>query len=340
MKKVAILTIQSQNYGNRLQNYALQQAICTLGYKCETLNRVVDKKNKLNRILHCLRNKNNYDKFTQFDMKIHWSKDIVCIESVSDDLETKYDCFVIGSDQIWNVDFYFTSELDFLPMVTKSKKVAYAASFGINSIPMEKQDFVKFGLENINMLSVREKKGIDIISNLTGLNAQCVLDPTLLLSSKEWDMILVKPKGFVERPYIFTYYLGNKVYEAEIEKIKHETGYDVIDIWNTNLVCGPSEFVYLIKNAKLVCTDSYHATIFSIIYSIPFLIFDRVGKSEDMSSRIDSLLEMVSMKDRKYQKGELNLNRIMNTKYEKVCKIIEDEKKKSIIYLEKAFLEV
>ncbi len=340
MKKIGILTINSFNLGNRLQNYALQTMIEKMGYSAETILRTkpcgVIKSIKRN-----IRSKLIDDRFTRFykfDKNIHWSKCIVSKDAVTDKLGEKYDGFVVGSDQVWNPTFSFNSELDYLPMIDSSKKFAYAASFGVSVIPKEYKHMVKNGLSTFDLISVREDAGVNIVKELTGRDATLVIDPTLMLTKEEWRRLSVVPSDLKrDSHYILTYFLGHEPQKATEEKSKlmRENGwmeYCLLDRANPK-VCkaGPCEFLYLIDHAELVLTDSFHGSVFSFLFGKPFYVYAREGKENNMLSRIDTLMKMFSL-ERKFSGSGLH-NDLLEHDYSVGYKALEQERKKAKNYL-------
>lgn len=295
---IAILTIQSVNYGNRLQNYALQTVLDGLGNRTCSLRRDAgfhgSSESKLRAVRHrlgVLRHwSDRYGSFRRFDRDfISFSDSVVSKEYVSRHLNSNHDCFVIGSDQVWNPDFDFNSDLEYLPMVSRGKKVAYAASFGVAGIA-ENRERTAGLLEDIGAISVREAAGADIVRGLTGRDAPVVLDPTLLLGPSDWAAVAKKPSGFHSgRPYVFKYILGDDVNDGRIAALADSRGLEVLDVMDGSLAAGPSEFVWLIAHSGLVCTDSFHASVFALLHHRPLAIFERVSSDADMSSRFDTL---------------------------------------------------
>ena len=356
MKKVGIITLSGFfNYGNRLQNYALQRAITKLGYNVETIwNEDCYKKQKLmmnvkhliSTVLAKFKFTNRkqyidrYRNFKKFNNKyiINYKKNMY-INNIPKDLGEQFDYFVVGSDQIWNYSMIKISGKEFLSFAPKAKNIAYAPSLGVSKVEKKWEQFYKENLENINYLSCREKEGAKIIEELTERKCEVVLDPTLLLEKEEWQKVEKKPSEVTSRKYILLYFLGeknNSLYE-NIKEYGLKNNLEIIDISDKNskyYICGPSEFLYLINHAELVFTNSFHACVFSIIYEKNFYVFDRKNKSEkSMSSRIETLLNTFELNER-YLK-DFN---IKNTKinYKKCNKIIEDARKKSIEFLKKA----
>lgn len=292
------MTIQSVNYGNRLQNFALQAVLKRMGHQVESLrrdawfngsvgSRVRAVKSLLGTVKH---RKDRVGAFRRFDRRyVALSNATVSREYVTPEFGSAYECFVIGSDQVWNPDFDFNSELEYLPMLPSEKKVAYAASFGVSEIS-ENRELTASYLNGISSISVREAAGVKIIRDLTGREVPVVLDPTLLLGVDDWAKVAVKPSCVAcDKPYVFKYVLGDDVNNKLIEKMAEKRGLAVIDVMNGSLPIGPSEFVWLIAHSDLVCTDSFHASVFALLHHKPLAIFERVSDDADMSSRFDTL---------------------------------------------------
>ena len=298
--KIAIMTIQSINYGNRLQNYALQTVLDGIGHHSESLLRrpgvaAGTPKQRLRAVKRevGLALKHRCDRrgaFAGFDKEfISFSGKVVSKDFVSAGVGDSYDCFVIGSDQVWNSDFDFTSEAEYLPMVPADKKVSYAASFGISEITENRARTAEL-LNDIKFTSVRENAGADIVRDLTGRKAAVVLDPTLLLGPDDWKRVSKKPaKVDCSSPFVFKYVLGNDVNERRIGQMAQDRDLVIVDVMDPSLAIGPSEFVWLIAHSELVCTDSFHASVFALLHHKPLAVFERESADADMSSRFDTL---------------------------------------------------
>ena len=334
MKKVGILTINDiHNYGNRLQNYATQEFLKENGFIAETIKNVENKKNvKLKRLIKFFIQHKKYQKesiFLKFDKEnINFSKFKVSPEKVSKDLNDKYDFFVTGSDQVWNPTFKRMSDIDFLTFSDNEKRISFVASFGINEIPDNLKTYYKEKLKDFKSLSVREERGKEIIKELTDrTDAVVLLDPTMLIPIEKWECIMKKPKMMDRlngRKYILNYFLGNlsESRKKEIERLAKENDCEIINILDEKspfYLCGPSEFVYLEKNAFLVCTDSFHSTVFAILFNRPFVVFNREDSEVKMNSRLDTLLSKFELENRWYKEkinkdllmADFNVNRVL-----------------------------
>ncbi len=237
-----------------------------------------------------------------------------------EDLEknaANYDMYVCGSDQIWNPTLGYARNLkvEFLDFVPEDKKrIAYAPSIGVSAIPDKYKDDMITYLNKMSHLSVRENRGTQIIQELTGLYAPTVLDPTLLFTRERWcketESIVAKKWG-MHKKYILCYLFGDLEYiEKLISHVKTITNMQIVVLpynkreyeckYKKVFDCGPLDFVALIRDAALVCTDSFHATAFSINLQVPFysLLRNEINSFEDMSSRLISILHIMDLSER------------------------------------------
>ncbi|WP_195467398.1 polysaccharide pyruvyl transferase family protein [Clostridium sp. D43t1_170807_H7] len=361
--RVGIITITNgQNYGNRLQNYAVQVVLESIGCEAETIKNITGDNNKretkiinsIKKTIHIINDSylgiNNerfnkisrYIKFEQFTNRlINQSKHIVSKGNISDVIKKEYDYFITGSDQVWNPNFFFNSEIEFLTFAKKGQKIAYSPSFGISEIPIELREKYSMLINQMDHLSVREEAGAEIIKDLTGRDASVLVDPTMMLSKHKWLSIANKPKWKSDKEYILTYFLGNKdeEYKNKIDRIKNKNNLEVInllDISDKNAFSvDPSEFLWLINNAKLMCTDSFHGIVFSLIMKTNFILFTRKDKEVSMNSRLETLLSKFNMNNR-VDKNIVSDEQIFNVDFSKVDEIISIEKEKAINYLKNA----
>lgn len=350
-EQIAIITITDYtNYGNRLQNYALQEAIYKIK-DCDvftiwnqiTNNRMEILKDKFKTIIkfitcYKLRNTKRTNSFKRFTKKyINITKEVYTFMDL-EKLNDKFDKFIIGSDQIWNYNFRGDNfgEFEFCLFSNKDKIYSYAASFGVSKINVLYDIYYK-GLKNINKISVRENSGVGIINNIYKKEVTVVLDPVFLLTYDEWKKIIKVPKNkILPKNYVFIYFLG----EIEDEILKNINEFaknhncDVINIMDYNdafFTSDPAEFLWLIENALIIFTDSFHALSFSIIFNKPFLIFERQDKNLSMNSRIYTILEKLNLLD-KFYKGSIT-EAILQKDYSMTYNILDEEIKKSYDYL-------
>lgn len=266
----------------------------------------------------------------------------------------KYPAYLVGSDQLWlpaglSTNFYnlkFTDEA--------ALRISYATSFGVSKIPFYQRKRTKEFLQRIQCLSVREKKAVEMISSITGKQAELVVDPTLLLTSEEWESCIPRNENLYG-DYIFVYFIGNnQLHREAVHKLKERTGLKTVALIHideyiptddtifdvTPFNVGPSEFVNLIRNAKYICTDSFHGSVFSIIHKKQFCIFDRFSENSKHStnSRITSLCSVLGLNNRRFTEGadiyEIQKNPIQ---YDHVSQKLQEIRESSIEFLNNAF---
>lgn len=354
MKKIGILTINDYtNLGNRLQNYSVQKILENYELEVETIQNQ-DGKFKLNlyKIVKKLvgnilkkyswkKEHKRYINFIKFDRNIKKTRFVINNKDIPTEINEKYDFFVTGSDQVWNPNFNRMTEVDFLTFADKNKRISFAASFGIEKIPDHLKRYCKERLEDLKYISVREEAGKKIIDELTGRNdVDILVDPTMLLTLEEWNKVEKRPKNLYSGKYILNYFLGNLSEERkkEIERIASENNCKIINILDKKdsfYESGPSEFLYLERNAFLICTDSFHSCVFAILYKTPFIVFNREDKEENMNSRIDTLLSKFNLMNRVYN-GRIKEVLLKNDDFNGIKDILEKEKEKANIFLKKA----
>ena len=253
-----------------------------------------------------------FDEFCSTHFKV--SRAFVSWNDMAEASRKEYDAVVVGSDQLWlpsnvKADYY---TLNWVP--DDVKKIAYATSFGIGKIPNKYKKEYSIYLNRMNYLSARETSGQEIIKELTNKDVPLVNDPALLLDADGWNEI-VKAEPLVKDKYVFCYFMGNnpeqrgfvkrlaKEKNLKVVALLHLDQYiatdeEFVDIapWHVS----PADFVNLVKNAEYVCTDSFHGTVFSIIYSRTFFTFKRFTKKASLSTntRITSLLSRLGLTDR------------------------------------------
>ncbi len=357
MKKIGILTINdNNNYGNRLQNYAVQQVLKKLGTEpytiINTTNYAFKNDNFIKKSLKKVKYKfikelstvGRKQNFNSFNKNINFYKKKISVNKIPKDLNHKFDYFVVGSDQVWNPNFKRLSKIDLLEFADNSKKISFSASIGVNNIDEDYEKLFKNNIPNFKKISVREEKAKEILSKYVEEESiEVLVDPTMLLDSKEWEKVSKKPKQFDKlknKKYILNYFLGELTSENKkiIETFAKENDCEIINILDKNdpfYKTGPSEFLYLEENAFLICTDSFHSSVFSILFNRPFLIFERKDKFSSMNSRLDTLLSKFDLEDRKFSKKEIT-NKNLKCDYTKAYKTLEKEREKSKDFLKKA----
>lgn len=357
MKKVGIFTFHfSDNYGAVLQCYALRHAINKMpGYQADIINYNPGRKMGWyteealqKRFLQKL------EKYEAFNRDENGITEPV-IYDINEFKQEDYDYFIVGSDQVWNTSFTFfhtTYLLDFVK--GNQKRIAYAASVGldVNSPRMNRQVFEQ-NIPKFDALSVREKTHEAFIQSFTDKKVTTVLDPTLLLTSADYDAMIGErtPEDMPKEDYIFFYYLKHdsttplacsfvnmlaRKYNLKIVHFYVEMPEQVFKNENQSFYFdGPKEFVSYIKHAKIVVTNSFHGTVFSILYHKPFYTY--IVKS--MRARVLDLLGELQLTDR-LMHGYRNLNDVsLDIDYTVAEQILQMKRTESLQFLQDALLE-
>ena len=346
MKKIAIITIWDLgNYGNRLQNYAVTKLAEKLGYRPNTI--VLDKKQNIgivkitkyfigHLIFLATKGKAKVEserifRFFDFTLKRVPYRYLKNKHDLSD-----YDYVFIGSDQVWNPKYVEPNDYIYGKNVDSKKVVCIAPSFGVSYISEDVEKMIKPFLEHIELLNVRESDGAKIIKKITGRDVPVIVDPTLLLTSNEWKKVEKRPVYMPSQKYILKYFLGEESEKSKSDSIyiSKKYGYEIIELLNKqnplSYVAGPSEFIYLIHNAEMIITDSFHACVFSIIFKRPFWVYERNG--EKMNSRLETLFSLLNIEDR----FEHNMDYPFEIDYSNVDDALNNEREKVNNFLNKA----
>ena len=294
--------------------------------------------------------KTRTNKYKEFEKKFKLSKRIDNYYDLNKYANNNYSDVIVGSDQLWlpvNVvaDYYTLNWVN-----NNINKISYSTSFGISNIEKKYDDLYFKFLSKINHLSTREESGLDII-NKYNLKGKIVCDPTILLTAQEWKNISIK-KRIIKDKYILCYFLGNNIeHRKYVEKIKKITGYKIVSLNHADEYVkysdiyadiipydiGPKEWINLVENAEYVCTDSFHFTVFSILFNKLFFDFRRYNSKNKMStnSRIDSLLHLAGISNNRILDCSEDVNEILkyDIDYKEVNKKIEKIRKESSKWL-------
>lgn len=358
--QISVVTIvdPNSNYGNRLQNYAVQEVIKTFGADVHTICFEGNYISQIQWIKYLIQKITAYRlpgnniywkciiprqiKFSRFNIKYI---NITKVKKLNDIVNDSADYYIVGSDQVWNPQWYDENTLKqyiyLLTFTSAEKKVCFSPSFGTSKLPDKWIPWFKRYLSDFPMISVREEAGARIVRELTGKTAEVLIDPTMMLDVSDWLKIAKKPKkvNFI-KPYILTYFLGGRSdrVNRDLQKYAEENNlkiYNLLDFEQPDIyVSGPSEFIYLIANANLVMTDSFHACVFSFLFKKPFLVYQRNGKENNMMSRMYTLLKKFRL-ERKYVDSGLS-NDIFECNYEAGYQQLEQERKKVLTFLKKS----
>lgn len=308
--KIGIMTFHwATNYGAVLQAYALQQALSGMGHDAVLIDYYPAKFKKT--FLNCLRLKRIYlipkslksigkEKKIEVFRKKYLKRTAYYSQSTQlHSTAEKFDCYICGSDQIWNQSFVRSSErknnmVYFLNFAPEGKIIAsYAASFGATTYPEDLQKDLKEVLLRFDAISVREQSGVEIINRLGIEDVQMVPDPTLLLTAEVYESLLCNKEN---SKYACLYMLHGKQKDAVplVNDLKER---------DFGCVCcdGDSveKWLETIRFAEFVVTNSFHGIVFSILFHRPFAAILIEGSG--MNDRITTLLEVLGLSDRIYK---------------------------------------
>ncbi len=373
MKRVGIVTFyyDNKNYGGLLQAYALSRFINSLG--CESkqisynrfannpkiisqIKSYIKKKQFVKLMIKCLevlkrkiygiikiKTKKRSYLVKQFMDSIPHTEMYTDINI--DQCNKLFDYFICGSDQIWNPNWFNGALL--LRFVEKHPKIAYAASIGITDADSTFLEDLAKEISSFDYVSLRENNFVDTLSKLSGKSVKHVLDPTLLLTKRDYECIITKPE--IKEKYVMVYLLGNRKENKQISRdIAKKMGSEMVYIpyvgefglldgktGDINLLdVGPSEFLGLIYYSQAVVTDSFHACVFSILFQKEFFCLDRESNrvKSKMSERISSLLQMCTIEDR-FIKSSEDYETLKTIDYYNVDRVIESLRADSTAYL-------
>lgn len=325
--KIGRITLDGYfNYGNVLQNFALNKVLEKYADEVETLwyssrfllpeywlyRRPWNLKSYVKFFINwrgfrdrIVTGFNDWEVYRDSRIKYFCDKNIK-IKYVNDlaSESDSYDFFVTGSDQVWNPAFADLHNT-FLSFTSYERRLSYAASIAAPVIPSEKREIFLDGFNNMAHISVREADGARLIKELTGREAQVHVDPTLLLTADDWEKLEEKPQWLSrDQDYIVTYFLGKRPDDV-LSSLSQKYNLPVINILDEKVfehyTVSPEEWLYLIHHAKLMYTDSFHGTVFSILFRTPFVVCNRIGSkvTEGMTSRIDTLLDLTGIESRR-----------------------------------------
>lgn len=370
-KRIAILTQPlGGNYGGVIQNYALQQILLRKGFEVETVNRVAKEswlynilfkiknhlyhkpKGRFKRIFSKRENKIVKEEIYRFiDTKMFVSENIDTTSKLREYFKIKRcDTVIVGSDQTWRPSYspnIYNYYLDFLKNDEKLKKIAYASSFGVDKWEYSQIETrkVKKLVKNFGAISVREKSGIDLCKNYLGVESEFVLDPTLLLKREDY-IALFNIENREKREGVFSYlldkndtkvnvlediakHLGKKIFYNQPKRSMN----DNINFTKIEDYVYPSLESWLASfyDADFIVTDSFHGTVFSIIFNKPFLA---IVNEDRGASRFHSLLKELELEDRLISDvRNLELKARENIDYCRVNKKLEELRERSESFL-------
>lgn len=261
----------------------------------------------------------------------------------------KYDVLISGSDQIWNPN---CARRGFLQMFTHEniRKVSYAASIGRNSLSEYEKAVMLPAINDFDFIAVREKTAQEVLCKEGCKNVTITIDPTLLLKSEDWTTMAAK--RMVKKDYVLCYFFSNsRKIRADLMKMCNERNLELVYIPYAKQEfnhfdnkgegkplydIGPAEFLSLFKHAQYILTDSFHGTVFSLIFQKEFWVLERDKSSKvSMNSRLCDLLAVVNLSERLLKKVSDMRNLKDSINYEDVNRIIFSLQRDSLEYLKK-----
>ena len=298
--KLAVLTFsQSYNYGALLQSYALQKTLCRLGHEALLIR--IGEPPKPKTLKYKLKNLFEYKRqkaYRYFLRNCMTFYETVVTPENAYILNSVFDGFVSGSDQVWNMK-NGVDPIFFQKFVEKNKlKMSYSASIGLNTIPEKYLDESIRLINDFDYVSLRELSALRLLQQYTPRKLYCHIDPVFLLNKSEWDNLIENP--IEQKNYIFVY--GTQMSQTLkhfAENLRQKTGLPLISVFplknakTVGGVIGCKEFVNYVKNADYVITSSFHCTAFSLIYQKRFFV---VSHSETFS-RTRDLLDLFGQSD-------------------------------------------
>ncbi|MCI5656057.1 MAG: polysaccharide pyruvyl transferase family protein [Ruminococcus sp.] len=368
--KIGIMTFQgAKNCGAVLQSYALSTVLENMGHSADLVNFISDgeyertvksgglKKGKAywaRKIYYIffqkdIKKRNKlFEEFQDEYLKLNPKKERIREKELSEYTKI-YQCLVCGSDQIWSRDpkLYDRSEAYYINFPFDGRKVSYAASFGdnINYSEAEVNKIISY-IRKFDAVSVREKEAADFLQDNEISSTICV-DPTMFLKKEDWLKIAIKPQ--IKEKYILYFSVNSRSYSINVaKKLSKQTGIKVIELnphpksWNSGFQKmygnGPREFLGFILNAEYIVTNSYHGTVFSILFNKPFVAaFDEKDGNIVIESRKETLLKNVGLDSLMVTENAIiDIDAINSINWNKVNIRIDDLRSDSLNYLKDA----
>lgn len=328
--KVDIITRHSvPNYGSLLQSYATQKTIERLGHTSEIINytRKEEKANELANTLlkgkkwdkniflrliyKTIQTPNYYKMYKKFEeyrkgFLKETEKEYLSLKELEEN-HPKADVYCSGSDQIWGkigtADF---DEAYFLEFAKNKKCISYASSFGKTELSQELKNNIVNLLKKYSYILVREKSAKEILIENKLKNVEQVLDPTFLLKKEEWENLSQNSNKNIKSKYVLIYQLhDNKEFNRYAKEFAKKKKLKLLRISTSmyhivrsgKLIYLPTQYEFLkyFENAEYILTDSFHATVFSIIFNKKFI---DILPSNKTGTRIESVLNLFGIENR------------------------------------------
>lgn len=377
IRKVALAApFDEPNFGTVLQAYALQKVLEERSIATEYLNYKKIKYSAAREALYKIKKKaigiykrfilrqhvsiddtsfmnnksfgkirNGFRKFVADN--IHSSKNVYDHNSLS--MCNDYSAYIVGSDQTWSEERANITDLYFLSMLPEgSLKMSYAPSIGSTNISQSYLLKLENSLSVFKLLSCREKKNCIELSRRLGREVRYVLDPTLLLGAKEWNLIATS-SSLPKKEYVLCYILGEKKciddFAQNLALVKKLPIYYIVTrpIYakkQNTLYPSPEMFLALIRDAAYVVTDSFHGSVFSINFNVNFYSFCKRddAKGGVDNDRIMEILRMFGLEGRFRKDGVMSLSEDID--YTAVNSYLEKYRQASYDYINEMITEI
>lgn len=355
---VGIITYHfARNYGAVLQCYALQEYLKSMGFNVTILNYIDEKQEKNNSIYKtnkgiksyiinlCLipfnkKRKIKEEKFQIFlKEKLNCSERLKNIKELQEYIEKNNIKYIIsGSDQVWNPKIEDFSEAFFFNFETQAKKITYAASCG-SATEDELKKYIS-AIKDFSLISIREKESQKMIESIVNKKVTLVGDPVILLDKNKWEKLATNEYTKTKEKYLICYFLHKPLFKKEFKiakqiakdkklKIKVINARYGINSFKKGTIhdAGPENFIELLKNAEYICTDSFHGTMFSIIFKKNFSVFDSLNNKKD--TRRTNILKYNNMLSRLIyiEKENMDISEIIYSKKQPIELLINESKK-------------
>ena len=376
-KVFVVSWFQSENYGTCLQAYATDYILKKNGFDVRFLNRRkyysmnklnylmtkvgsiirgrIERKKPIERGVYQSAYNDKVKKIHDLANRTYHVEDIGSRRELLK-IDNEIDCYLVGSDQMWNPWMLSPHYLlDFVPYKSNKPRYTYAASFGVDNIPESKKRIYEKYLPLFNCITVREPRAAEVVEQLSGKTAKVVLDPTFLLSREEWREFSEQSdsvqKYNLDR-YILCYFIGSPDFSHidTVKKVAAEINARIVllpmkesdyclndsDITVIADAC-PYDFISLIEKATLVCTDSFHAVVFSFLMETAFYYFPRFkhGDQYSQEARLQNIMQKFGLED-SFWKEDMSKEQIcahLNVDYRNGYKILEQEREICIRHL-------
>ena len=364
------------NYGAMLQAFALWKFLEELGHGVEFIDYAFGNTQRIPLWrCFIARHFSNYRDVVRRKLKSFVRFDIVKFSDIFPrtqristfkalkEIGSKFDAFIVGSDQMWNPIWCSGAQLPIVMLdfaIEGKSRIAYATSFGGKEWRKDQNagDAGRF-LRKMTAISVREQSGVDLVRRLSGrTDAKCLIDPTLLYTASFYRQVFAKEnlrQGDTNEPFIFSYLLDewsdDKSAQPVLEYVRKVLGVTrvVTDRVAVSGFLGPfcraigveskvpvCDWLSRISASEFVLTNSFHGTVFAILFHRPFVSILLRGKMSGMNERILSLLGKVGLESRAIYADDLKgLTTLLTEKvdWRSVDASLDDEREYASDYL-------